>query len=274
MRSDLPKNFDRQKNFHVLTKSFFEEWANKQPATNPFIEAPLYSNELMYNVVGVIRLSEAESEHGVREVTAYLPRMYANRAEQFKYFFDPTVADIEGLFMNQLRVNGNPKEDIALLFFLYNYTRFITAQFVKHQENLRKPLKDRSNLFLQEVRKMRTVEEDNDTIRRKNLELMRKLPEHISVEHFYCVHYMYFPTLCDILNYLHESYFTAHPEFTSEFRAVIANKNLVLPKYLRVLKLADNKCLYVDEAKLNEYYRVILWLNTDIVNQKRYCKYY
>jgi len=38
--------------------------------------------------------------------------------------------------------------------------------------------------------------------------------------------------------------------------------------------LADNKCLYVDEAKLNEYYRVILWLNTDIINQKRYYKYY
>lgn len=274
MSSDLPKNFDRQKDFHVLTKSFFEEWANKQPATNPFIDAPLYSNELMYNVVGVIRLSEAESVYGVREVTAYLPRMYANRAEQFKYFFDPTVADIESLFINQLRKNGNPKEDIALLFFLYNYTRFITAQFVKHQENLRKPLKDRSNLFLQEVRKMRTVEEDNDTIRRKNLELVRKLPEHISVEHYYCVHYMYFPTLYDILMYLHNYYFVEHPDFKDGFRVVITDESLVLPKYLRVLKLENNKCLYVDEAKLNEYYNVLLGLNTDIIRQKRHHKYY
>jgi len=274
MNIELPKNFDRQKDFHVLTRAFFEDWANKLPATSPFIDAPLYSNELMYNVVGVIRLSEAESEYGVSEATAYRPRMYANRAEEFKYFFDPTVADVEGLFINQLRVNGNPKEGIALLFFLYNYTRFITAQFVKHQENLRRPLKEASNLFYQEVRKVMSEKDASDRVRMRKLELMHKMSEHNSVEHFYCVHFMYFPTLCDILNYLHESYFTAHPEFTSEFRAVIANKNLVLPKYLRVLKLADNKCLYVDEAKLNEYYRVILWLNTDIINQKRYYKYY
>lgn len=267
MNSELPKNFDRQKDFHVLTKSFFEEWANKQPATNPFIEAPMYSHQLIYTIEGVFRMSAVESIGVTNKMAVYKPRAYANRAEQLRSIYDTNILDVEGLFANQVHNVGNPDKYVALLFFLYNYTRFITAQFVKQQEELFAVEKVDAE-YVRRVQK--EVQEGKSNARA----FLKALDRYLNDESLYTLPMMYFPTVYDILNYLNTVYFKENPNFVDEFCADIRDAMTDDSSYMRVLQLYKGKSLYVKRHKVVEFYEVLIWLNTEIVKQKHYAKYY